>query len=39
MKTGYLVLRDGQVFQGVRFGAETQAAGELVFWEDVPYGT
>ena len=31
MKTGYLVLRDGQVFQGVRFGAETQAAGELVF--------
>lgn len=31
MKTGYLVLRDGQAFPGVRFGAETPAAGELVF--------
>lgn len=31
MKTGYLVLADGQVFQGLRFGAETDTVGELVF--------
>ena len=31
MKKGYLVLQDGQVFEGVRFGAETDATGELVF--------
>ncbi len=31
MKTGYLVLADGQVFQGLRFGAEAEATGELVF--------
>lgn len=31
MKKGYLVLADGQVFQGFRFGAETAAVGELVF--------
>ena len=31
MKMGYLVLRDGQVFEGVRFGAETDSVGELVF--------
>ena len=31
MKTGYLVLADGQVFQGVRFGGEASATGELVF--------
>ncbi len=31
MKKGYLVLQDGRVFEGVRFGAETDAAGELVF--------
>ena len=31
MKTGYLVLADGQVFQGLRFGAEADALGELVF--------
>ncbi len=31
MKTGYLVLADGQVFQGLRFGAETDTMGELVF--------
>ena len=31
MKKGYLVLQDGQVFEGVRFGAEADAVGELVF--------
>ena len=31
MKKGYLVLEDGQVFEGLRFGAETEAVGELVF--------
>ena len=31
MKTGYLVLEDGQVFQGRRFGADGDAPGELVF--------
>lgn len=31
MKTGYLVLADGQVFQGLRFGGEADALGELVF--------
>ena len=31
MKTGYLVLADGQVFQGLRFGAEADTVGELVF--------
>ena len=31
MKKGYLVLQDGQVFEGVRFGAETDSVGELVF--------
>ena len=31
MKKGYLVLQDGQVFEGVRFGADTAAVGELVF--------
>ena len=31
MKTGYLVLADGQIFEGVRFGAEAGATGELVF--------
>ena len=31
MKKGYLVLADGQVFEGLRFGAETDAVGELVF--------
>ena len=31
MKKGYLVLADGQVFEGLRFGAETEAVGELVF--------
>ena len=31
MKKGYLVLADGQVFEGERFGAETDAVGELVF--------
>ena len=31
MKKGYLVLEDGQVFEGERFGAETDALGELVF--------
>ena len=30
MKKGYLVLQDGQVFEGVRFGADTAAVGELV---------
>ena len=31
MKKGYLVLADGQVFPGLRFGAETGTVGELVF--------
>ena len=31
MKKGYLVLADGQVFEGLRFGAETDCIGELVF--------
>ena len=31
MKQAYLVLEDGQVFQGTRFGAGGEALGELVF--------
>ena len=31
MKKGYLVLQDGQVFEGIRFGADTDTVGELVF--------
>ena len=31
MKKGYLVLQDGQVFQGISFGAGADAVGELVF--------
>ncbi len=31
MKKGYLVLADGQAFQGFRFGGEAEALGELVF--------
>ena len=31
MKKGYLVLQDGQVFEGYRFGAEQDTVGELVF--------
>ena len=31
MKKAYLVLQDGQVFQGFRFGAEGDSLGELVF--------
>ena len=31
MKKGYLVLQDGQVFEGVRFGAMNDTVGELVF--------
>ena len=31
MKKGYLILQDGQVFEGVRFGAKTDTVGELVF--------
>ena len=31
MKKGYLVLQDGRVFEGFRFGAETDSIGELVF--------
>ena len=31
MKKGCLILQDGQVFEGVRFGAETDTVGELVF--------
>ena len=31
MKKGYLILQDGHVFEGVRFGAETDTVGELVF--------
>ena len=30
MKKGYLVLQDGQVFEGERFGAETDSVGELI---------
>ena len=35
MRKGYLVLQDGQVFEGIRFGAETDAIGELVFTTSV----
>ena len=35
MKKGYLVLEDGQVFEGIRFGAETDSVGELVFTTSV----
>ena len=31
MKKGYLVLQDGRVFEGFRFGAEADTVGELVF--------
>ena len=31
MKKGYLILQDGQVFEGFRFGAEADTVGELVF--------
>ena len=31
MKKGYLILQDGRVFEGIRFGAETDTVGELVF--------
>ena len=31
MKKGDLILQDGRVFEGVRFGAETDTVGELVF--------
>ena len=31
MKKGYLVLQDGQVFEGFRFGSRENAVGELVF--------
>lgn len=31
MKKGYLVLQSGQVYEGLRFGADTASAGELVF--------
>jgi carbamoyl-phosphate synthase small subunit len=31
VKKAYLVLEDGQVFEGVRFGAEGPALGEMVF--------
>ena len=31
MKKGYLVLQDGQVFEGIRFGAGGNTIGELVF--------
>ena len=31
MKKAYLVLQNGQVFQGFRFGAEGESLGELVF--------
>ena len=30
MKKGYLVLQDGQVFEGLRFGAEHDTVGELL---------
>lgn len=35
MEKAYLVLSDGHVFEGVRFGADTQAVGELVFTTSV----
>ena len=31
MKKGYLILQDGQIFEGQRFGAEGDSVGELVF--------
>ena len=31
MEKGYLVLQDGRVFEGIRFGAEADTVGELVF--------
>jgi len=31
MKKAYLVLEDGQAFEGIRFGAEGDSVGELVF--------
>ncbi len=31
MKKGFLVLEDGQVFEGLRFGAKADCIGELVF--------
>lgn len=31
MKRGYLVLENGQVFEGTRFGGSADALGELVF--------
>ena len=31
MKKGYLVLQDGRVFEGVRFGVALDTVGELVF--------
>lgn len=31
MKKGYLVLQDGRAFEGIRFGGEADAVGELVF--------
>ena len=31
MKKGYLILEDGQAFEGLRFGGEADALGELVF--------
>ena len=31
MNKGYLVLQNGQIFEGTRFGAETSSIGELVF--------
>lgn len=31
MKKGYLVLEDGTVFEGERFGAKSESTGELVF--------
>lgn len=31
MRKGYLVLQNGRIFEGERFGAETETVGELVF--------
>ena len=31
MKKGYLVLQNGQIYEGFRFGAEGESIGELVF--------
>ena len=31
MKKAYLVLQNGQVYEGFRFGAEGESLGELVF--------